>query len=1125
MPVVSDDFNRANGAVGGDWSTLSGSAAPLIVSNHLEATANDQPYAAEWSADALGNDQWAEIDATLGSAYSEVVVSVRSDGEDGYEFYWYTDAGGSYALERRQSGSDAVLVDLPGVGTTGTRRLRIEAAGPTINCLVDGVVVISVFDSTFTAGAPEISLYRNGGTTPTIDNFAAGDNIVSDNFNRANGGLGSNWETVGAGPALEIASNFVIAPSTNAEARVSLWNGSFEDDQWAEAFIDFQAATGSLGLEVRDDGTGTTSYFFQWAADDGGTINIYKNIAGSFTVLDEVTGVGTGEAYIRLEAIGTSIKVYADGVEVMSATDSDITSGRPGIWIYWPSSSPTPGVLDAFAAGPLVPPATVEQEGFLWRNDDGDEDGATARESQDVDAEADLAENVRLRVLLDAAGDPVSAAYTLRYKLSTDSEYLPVLVGATTTVPTYVASGAQSINAGAITPALPAGIAVGDVLVMFVETANQATSIANGNGATWTEIGTQVGTGTAGSTSATRLSMWWTRYDGVITTGPTTNDSGDHQLGRIAAFRGCKSTGSPIDAVATFAAEAGPSTINIPAVVTTVDNTLVVAAVADDWDNASTTRYGSWTNANLASISERIDGGSTTQNGGGLGMATGTKASAGSTGAWTASANASILANVCGAFALAPEPRPIFVSPSANITAGGEATTALLTPPSGKTSGDFTTGRMWDNENGTDTIDIVVDEYTELEWCLAAQAPADYDDVYQFRVYAGSTPLDTYTVTPELTIAEPTGTDVNPVGSVSTSVSAAAALTATTAVNPVGSVSSPVSAAANVSAQADVNPVGSVSTPVSPTANVDAAVPVNPVGSVSSPVSATAQVTVTAAVSPVGSVSSPVSAAANVTAQADVTPVGSVSSPVSPAANVTGVVAPAGSVSTSVSATANVGGQADVDPVGSVSSPVSATGQIGTASGVDATTSVATTVSAAADVTAQADVDPVGSVSSPVSATAQISATTAVTPRGSVSMTFSAAANVSGSADVDPTGSVSTPVSATGAVTSTTQVDPVGSVSTPVSPVALVVTTTLVEGSTSVITPVSAQADVAGQADVDPVGSVCLTFSAQAELNPIIVPPLASVTIGLEYGQVTIGLASGAVGIGIEMATVEIGLG
>ena len=101
-------------------------------------------------------------------------------------------------------------------------------------------------------------------------------------------------------------------------------------------------------------------------------------------------------------------------------------------------------------------------------------------------------------------------------------------------------------------------------------------------------------------------------------------------------------------------------------------------------------------------------------------------------------------------------PNEVYISASDNVTAGGEATTARLTAPSGK-SGDFTTGRRWDDENGSDSIDIEDGHYTELEWILTTQSPAEEDDYFEFRVYNEDTALDTYTVTPKWTIGEAGG--------------------------------------------------------------------------------------------------------------------------------------------------------------------------------------------------------------------------------------------------------------------------------------------------------------------------------------------------------------------------------
>ncbi len=199
--------------------------------------------------------------------------------------------------------------------------------------------------------------------------------------------------------------------------------------------------------------------------------------------------------------------------------------------------------------------------------------------------------------------------------------------------PTFVAAGAVSSGTGAITPALPAGIATNDILLLFLETANQAISITNQNGGTWTEVtNSPQGTGTAGGTSATRLTVFWSRYNG--TQGdPTASDSGNHQLGRMIAVRGAVTSGNPWDVTAGGVEATADTSGSIPGATTTVGNTLVVAAIATSLpDSSSTTRFSAWTNANLTSITERTDNSVTAGNGGGLGVATGIKATAGACG-------------------------------------------------------------------------------------------------------------------------------------------------------------------------------------------------------------------------------------------------------------------------------------------------------------------------------------------------------------------------------------------------------------------------------------------------------------------------------------------------------------
>ena len=80
--------------------------------------------------------------------------------------------------------------------------------------------------------------------------------------------------------------------------------------------------------------------------------------------------------------------------------------------------------------------------------------------------------------------------------------------------------------------------------------------------------------------------------------------------------------------------------------------------------------------------------------------------------------------------------------------ADGAATTVQLTAPSGKTTADFDAGKIHESSNPADSINITADDYTEIEFCFeATDAAADVQ--YDFRIEG----LDTYTVTPQLTIS------------------------------------------------------------------------------------------------------------------------------------------------------------------------------------------------------------------------------------------------------------------------------------------------------------------------------------------------------------------------------------
>ncbi|OHB41610.1 MAG: hypothetical protein A2Y13_03960 [Planctomycetes bacterium GWC2_45_44] len=206
---------------------------------------------------------------------------------------------------------------------------------------------------------------------------------------------------------------------------------------------------------------------------------------------------------------------------------------------------------------------------------------------------------------------------------------------ATTTgaTPTFVAAGSVASGTGTIAPALPAGIATGDILLLFLETSNQAISISNQNGGTWTQVtNSPQYCGTAAGTTGARLTAFWSRYNGTQG-APTASDSGNHQLGRMIAIRGAVASGNPWDVTAGGVEAVSDTSGSISGATTTVTNTLVVTAIATSLPDASSTaKFSAWTNANLTSVTECTDNSVTAGNGGGLGVATGIRAATGAYG-------------------------------------------------------------------------------------------------------------------------------------------------------------------------------------------------------------------------------------------------------------------------------------------------------------------------------------------------------------------------------------------------------------------------------------------------------------------------------------------------------------
>jgi len=182
-------------------------------------------------------------------------------------------------------------------------------------------------------------------------------------------------------------------------------------------------------------------------------------------------------------------------------------------------------------------------------------------------------------------------------------------------------------------PAVAGPVLADDIILILAEQASLTTPEASPAATGYAHVtGSPVGPDSA----ATVLSVLWKRAVGGETSATVTGPS-NHGVTRTITIRGVKNTGNPWNvnpAVATDAAASATATWS--AVTPTATDCLICLCIATGRDANNTANLGAVTNGNLTSLTEHMDNWVSTGTGGGIGLVTGFKAAATSTGTSTA---------------------------------------------------------------------------------------------------------------------------------------------------------------------------------------------------------------------------------------------------------------------------------------------------------------------------------------------------------------------------------------------------------------------------------------------------------------------------------------------------------
>lgn len=179
MASASDNFDRADGAIGANWTANNGSwniASNLCVQRTVSGTHFLCRYTATTPAT---NDFYSEavvVSPTGGSIGSGVCVRAGTGATaTDYRYVYY---GGDFSYLSRTSGGVETVIDTGSAVTAATNyTARLTATGSTLDGTRGGAADVSATDATLTSGGWGLASYTGeaSGTAQSWNNWSAAD--------------------------------------------------------------------------------------------------------------------------------------------------------------------------------------------------------------------------------------------------------------------------------------------------------------------------------------------------------------------------------------------------------------------------------------------------------------------------------------------------------------------------------------------------------------------------------------------------------------------------------------------------------------------------------------------------------------------------------------------------------------------------------------------------------------------------------------------------------------------------------------------------------------------------------------------------------------------------------------
>ena len=178
---------------------------------------------------------------------------------------------------------------------------------------------------------------------------------ASDNFNRANGSLGSSWSTLTSKNAPAIVSNAVELSSEANDCGAVYTAVAWPNDQWVSWQVNvLNYADSEINGLLRCSTSAFTCYLADIFGPFGSSaaFSVSRRAAGASTAIQAKTTITVSASDVFVFGVqGSTLTLWQNGSLIWTGSDNNISSGSPGFLLYSNAETVSDTVMGPWAGG------------------------------------------------------------------------------------------------------------------------------------------------------------------------------------------------------------------------------------------------------------------------------------------------------------------------------------------------------------------------------------------------------------------------------------------------------------------------------------------------------------------------------------------------------------------------------------------------------------------------------------------------------------------------------------------------------------------------------------------------------------------------------------------------------